>query len=258
LLPRKPRIEVFGLGLGRTGTTSLAAMFSPAYRSAHEAQADRMRLLCAGVVHGEVELAVVQRELRRRRRTLRLEVDVAGFLSPVAPELRDEFPRARFILTIRDCFSWLRSFLELTYLYPARPDTPLDRWRDARFGPKVATWDERSIPLRSRGLYPIPAILSHWCTENERVLREISPERLLVVRTEELSRSLERIAEHCGIAPQSLHETHANAARSEAGLLAQVPTSYLVEAAEPCAELMERFWGPDWRSLAGRAGAAPH
>jgi len=88
---------------------------------------------------------------------------------------------------------------------------------------------------------------------NEGVLKKVPRDRLLVVRTEDLDASRAVLAEFAGVPESRLRAVHANHRASRSGLLAEVPASFvLARAEEHCSELMEQFWGSDWRQLTKR------
>jgi hypothetical protein len=95
--PREPfRGKIFGIGLSRTGTTSLHhALRRLGYRSVHmPLRALRMR---KGVLSLDME------------RVARYDALNDTIISRFYPELDRAFPGAKFILTTRDRERWLRS-----------------------------------------------------------------------------------------------------------------------------------------------------
>jgi hypothetical protein len=105
---------------------------------------------------------------------------------------------------------------------------------------------------------PIAAWLRGWADANERVLAAVPPERLLVLRTEDLDDSVEALARFAGVPAPTLRQAHANCRSSRTGLLGEVAADYVVEQArEHCAPVMERFWGPDWCALRSRLPPRP-
>src|SRR5206468_1796738 len=110
---RPRRLRIYGIGLGKSGTTTLARMFDN-YRAGHEVDAARLLPLATAVLNDEIaqDSRRVRRELRRRSVRFHLDVDSAPFLTPFAPILAGLFPDAQFVLALRDCFSWLDSRVE--------------------------------------------------------------------------------------------------------------------------------------------------
>jgi hypothetical protein len=250
---RRRRVRLLGVGLGRTGTTSLAHTFS-SYRTAHEAAPERFLPVATDVVAGRVraDAQSVRQELRHRSRRYGLEVDVAQYLTPVAGTLATMYDDARFVLLVRDCFSWLDSRIEKLAARIPGLVTPWGPWFDALF-PTGVGFEPEETALARANLAPIASYLRAWSTVTEGVLRAVPAERLLVVRTEDLSASREPLAEFAGVPASTLTVTHTNQARIRQGILADVPREFVVaRAREHCSALMERYWGPEWTDLAGR------
>jgi hypothetical protein len=247
---RARRLWLYGVGNGKSGTTSLAAMFDD-YRSGHEVDRARAREVAARVYSGEIapDSPEVRALLRRRRWRLHLEVDVAGNLSPFAGTAARMYPKARFVLLIRDCFSWLDSRIETTLRYRV-PNDPFFRARfmlhDDPFAPEEA-------PLQAAGVLPLASYLRAWAATNDEVLDRVPAERLMVIRLEDLDSSLPALAAFTGVPADTLHRQHVNEAPSRTGLLAEIPRDFVIERVqEYCASHMERFWGAGWRALAER------
>src|SRR5262245_46616926 len=113
LLPliRPRRIDVSCCGLSKTGTHSLAGLFEN-YRSAHHPDASVRLPLAKGFMLGHVDGSHAERILRRRDRQLWLEMEsssLAGIL--IEPFVR-ACPNRKFILTLRDVYSWCDSWID--------------------------------------------------------------------------------------------------------------------------------------------------
>ena len=248
---RRRRFRLYGVGDGKTGTTSLGLMFRDHYRSAHEADAERMLPVSTSVLMGSASAHDVRAALHRRSWRLNLEVDAANFLSPFAGRLAQMYDDARFVLTIRDCYSWLDSRIE----WIVRTDLP-DIWRqnfDARYGRYRDHPRPEEEALQAAGLRPIASYLRYWSELPERVIRDVPQERLCIVRTEDLDRSCDRLATFVGAASSTIVPAHVNRNEERTGLLASVPIQVIDDLAlEHCGPLMQRFWGDDWMRLRER------
>lgn len=251
---RPRRLWLYGVGNGKSGTTSLARMFGN-YRSGHEVDAEHMRVLAAETFRGELDVdsARVRRVLRYRNWRHHLEVDVAGNLSPFVGPATQLFPDSRVVLLVRDCFSWLDSRVEHSLRRPQGNVTPF-------YLSKYALHDDpyapEESPLRDAGLLPVASYLRAWADTNDQVLHDTPTERLLVVRTEELDGSVTELARFAGVPEESLRPVHVNQAPDRTGLLAQVPAEFVVaRAREYCGPLMDRYWGSAWEALSARLPA---
>jgi sulfotransferase family protein len=246
-------IRIFGVGLGKTGTHTLARMFEQACRAGHEVDAERLVPPYASWLRGKPDVDAVRAELRQRAATLQLDVDVAALLAPFAGELATLFPEARFILTIRDCFSWFSSYVE----HVVRDPAPVSFWleaRDAGF-PRPYEYEPGDEALERRGLPPVRLGFRRWTEGNQGVLTGVPSERLLVVRTEDLSTSIDALASFCRVDRDRMQVVHDGAAPEIECVLADVRSEHLARVArETCAPLMERFWGPSWPDLVSRVG----
>ena len=250
---RPRRLRLYGLGNGKSGTTSLTQMFG-AYRAAHEINRNRVRAVGTKILTGEIDAhsARVRAELRRRSVRYHLEVDVAGHLAVFADPLARMYPDARFVLLVRDCFSWLDSVVE-QQIRSLRVGLVRDsyyrakyQWDDESFAPEEAT-------LRDADLLPIASWYRGWAAMNQRVVDAVPADRLLVVRTEDLDRSAPMLARFAGVPESTVRTVHANRNPSPTGLLGTVPASFIVEQArEHCAPVMERYWGAEWSELSSR------
>ena len=259
---RPRRLQLFVVGLGKTGTTSMAATFG-AYRSGHEVDATRMKRLAGQARTGDLDPARTKRELRRRDLRYRLEVDSAQFLTPFVTQLAALHPRARFVVLIRDCFSWMNSLLEhwarVTQRVPeGRADT-LEASGIYELPDVVRSWFTVEGQLREgRATAGLAAsLLRTWGTTYPRLLAEVPEGRTLVIRTDDIDTSALQLAEFCAVDPATLRPgLHWNVGPSRQGVLGAVPQALVLREAERwCTPLMERYWGPEWRDLVARIPA---
>ena len=237
----------------------MARMFD-SYRAAHEVDLARLERLATAAFTGELEADSerARAELRRRSRRFHLDVDVAGLLSPFAGTLARLYLDAKFILLIRDCFSWLDSRIEKNIGNPGHVSSAIYA---ARYMRQVDPFQREEAALRDAGMLPIASYLRAWAEVSEGVLRDVPADRLLVVRTEDLDQSAGVLARFAGVPEHRVTPAHANHRSSRRGLLADVPPSFVVaQAREHCSGLMARYWGPDWPDLANRLPASrmPH
>jgi hypothetical protein len=252
---RPRRFQVFNVGNAKTGTTTVPRMFD-AYRSSHECDAQLMRPLAAAVLRGELapDAPRVRRAFRRRSLRFHLEVDAANFLTPFVGMLTELYSDAKFVLTIRDCFTWLDSRVEqLLHQPPATEGYTSAQYErfDEEFAPE-------ELALRDAGLRPVAVYLRGWADYNQRVLASVPPDRLLVVRTEDLDGSSDLLARFAGVPASTVRSVHANRNEARSGFLGHVPAAFIVERArEHCGALMERYWDSEWYDLSARLPVAP-
>jgi Sulfotransferase domain len=249
--PKVRRARLYGVGLGKSGTHSVAEMFSGDLRVGHEAEAGELIGKILARHHGQLGEADFDAWLRARDGRLTLEVDSSSLNFWLVDFLLREFPDARFVLTIRDCYSWTNSFLNHWLRQPAA-DARWTGLHELRFGSKDGPFAQEEQRLKELGFYPLAAYLKHWTKHNGQVLEKIPSTRLLVVRTDQLRERALEIADFAGV-PRSmvkLDKTHQFSNPSKQDLLRQIDRNFVEGEAERwCGPLMARFF-PEIKSLA--------
>jgi len=136
------------------------------------------------------------RYLRERDVLLNLEAESSHFLFEVAPTLAEIFPDARFICTLRDCFSWLESVLNREAASDTRGQYPywllwnkrFTRGRTARTLLENGRLGERPCEDTLRSYF------RYWAYHYHVVESQVPDDRLLLGRTSELEAELPRIS----------------------------------------------------------------
>ena len=240
-LPR--RFHAYCVGSVKSGTHSIAAMFGANYRAAHEPESAEFieTILSASqgtLTESECRQFLIQRDLR-----LWLELEASHLLGYLLPEVLAAFPDARYILTIRDCYSWLDSYInQLVYRNPGTHWQRFSEWRYPMEQRRYAPEEER---LKARGLCPLDLYLGLWKEHNEKVLGLVPAERLLILRTHEIPASSRQIADFLGVPAASLDMScsHSYRAEGKLHLLRQIERDFLdAKFQQHCQELMNRFF----------------
>jgi len=210
-----------------------------------------MRICRDAAIHGGEDEGIRSRLVARDRR-LWLEMDSSHLNSLVAPALRDAFPQARFILTIRECYSWLDSVFDTIVNSGGLVDSPDWSVRKDLFGatgPQTYSSEERA--LERHGIPPVGELLRYWAQHNQRMLDALAGPRLFVVRTDRLSEKIAEIASFLDVPSDSLNRDriHLNITRVRHGIAHGLGASFLEDqVGRFCGEIMGTFF-PDIRSL---------
>ena len=239
------------MGLGKSGTHSLAAMFSGSLRVAHEAEAGELIEKILAWRHGQLKEEDFHAWLRARDRRLALEVD-ASCLNPwLLDFLLREFPDARFVLTIRDCYSWTNSFLNHWLRQPAT-DARWATLNAMNFGSIDGPFAPAEQRLKELGFYPLAVYLKHWAKKNGRIVEKIPPARLLVVRTDQLRARALEIADFAGVphCMVNLDKTHEFSNPAKQDLLRQIDRDFVEREVERCCGPLMAQYFPEIKSLA--------
>jgi len=172
-----------------------------------------------------------------------LEVNSSQLNYWVLDGLISEFPKAKFILTIRDCYSWLDSFINHSLSRPCS-----DQWaklRDLRFKRPQFKYAKQEEILIKHNLYTLDGYLSYWAEHSEEVIRTVPKERLLIIRTDEINISIEKVANYLGILSSTLNydKAHLYKARQKFNILSKIDRKFLDEKINVhCKELMSKYF----------------
>ena len=228
---RPRRFHAFGVGMAKSGTHSLSALFGRHHRSAHEPEEHLLIKLILGMANGSTSTADAERYLIVSDKRLKLEMNSSSLNYFVLPSLVELFGDARFIVTVRPPLQWLESMINQQLGLPC--PVHWQRLRDLRFG-GTARFPEREYALERRGLYTLDGYLSYWARHNRDVLQQVPADRLLVVETNRLASSLERIAGFVGVPASTLDSNNAHTFKTKQrfDVLSELDRGYLEETAE--------------------------
>ncbi|NJK38231.1 MAG: sulfotransferase [Oscillatoriales cyanobacterium RM2_1_1] len=249
-------LHAYCIGTPKSGTHSLAAMLKN-YRSSHEPEWQNLIDLIGQEhlrrLHYETDDYLITNQkyisyFKIRDRRLNLEFEASHLLGPFVQILVKAFPRAKFILTLRDCYSWIDSMIndELNM------ETQGLRvyWRkayDYYFFSENHTYSPKESVLKYQGLYPLSAYIQYWKRHNETIIQGIPAEQLLILKTHEINNSTDRIADYLGILESqiSTENKHAYPSKGKHHVLKQIPQTYLLEKVQyEAGELMKTYF-PD-------------
>jgi len=247
---RVRRAQLYGVGIGKSGTHSLANMFSKNVRARHEPEAEELIEKILDWRSGRLSENEMAAWLRARDRRLAIEVDSSGPNFQMVDLLLREFPRARFVLTIRDCYSWLNSMMNEVLRSPNAP-APWFRLRKFYYErvPVVHAPEEQG--LKAQGLYSLDAYFSHWAMRNGQAIAKIPADRLFIVRTDQLRERAYELADFAGLPHRSVrpHRTHEYKNPGKRPILREIDRAFLEQKVEQhCRPLMTRFF-PEIKSL---------
>jgi hypothetical protein len=257
------RAQVFCVGTAKSGTHSIASMFSRNVRKGHEKEA--LDFIDA-FFHWQ-EGRMTEREYRdwlvARDREMALEIDSSWFYGAIVDLLASEFPKARFVLTIRDCYSWLNSEFKRVLHTPSQQPQRVKMRAFVYNGAATAYAPEERV-LKEAGLYPVDNYLARWAAHNEKVLAAIPAERLLVVRTEQIRARAFEIADFAGLPRYAvqMERTHEYKNPVQREIIRELDPQFLEQkVGQHCRPLMRRFF-PEIKmladvKLAGRTPAVP-
>ena len=239
--PLPPRQRLYGIGPGKSGTHALASLFK-GIAAAHEPETDPLMRTVLDQVSGRCGWTALETLARDRDKRLGLVVDVSNVNIFLVDLLVRITPDARFVLTIRDCYSWLDSLLN-HYLRV----TPTATWRafaEYRFRSDDAHPPAERI-LEKNGLYPLAGYLGYWHAHLSKAIEVVPSDRLLVVRTNEIVVRGPEIAAFAGLAVGTVNRSRIEEFRNpnKRRILEEIPHEHLQQQVDRhCGPLMQRFF----------------
>ncbi|MFM9058054.1 MAG: sulfotransferase [Planctomycetaceae bacterium] len=238
----EPRPRLYGIGMGKTGTNVLASLFA-GVPAAHEAEAGDVIEALLDYDAGRRDWRALRDLVVDRDRRLGLSVDVSNLNIFLVDLLVDLASDARFVLTIRDPWSWLDSIVNQ---YVRRP--PTAEWRtfaEHRFGAGGVAHPAAERVLAEHGLHPLAGYCSYWRAHMEKALAAVPADRLLVVPVKRIVAEAARIAAFAGLPADSVDLARVNEYRNPAKrpIVQQIPRDHLeAEVRRHCGPLLERFF----------------
>jgi hypothetical protein len=238
-----PTVKAFCVGQAKSGTASLCGLLATRYRAAHEPEREQILDVILRESRGEVDEGAVRDYLIRRDRRLDLEYDIAWANQFLISHLVAVFPEAKFVVLVRDPFTWLQSIIGhfISREIPSDVRSFLDWWFNPERYPH--TRDERA--LETYGVYSIAAFLNAWNQHVDSSERILPRNRRLILRTHELNQSYARLAEFLQIPMESLdvQRGHLNRATWSGCLELLLDREYLDDMVfQICGDNMVRYF----------------
>lgn len=197
--------KLFGVGMFKTGTTSLASILGQVMYIKHEGDIFTALDVVEGLARGHLGTAEVYSYLTNRQHLLGLDADILGFLYPFTPYLIKLYPQARFIITIRPCEEWIRSCLQSIRLFQGMPNTSRVHYLARAVGTDPAKWPAWDNEAAEFGSLSVEKLACMWRDVNNFLLSTIPPVRRLLLHTDELGGDLSRLATFLSLPPDMLH-----------------------------------------------------
>lgn len=239
---RPRRIHAYNLGMGRTGTTAMASIFA-SFRTAHEPMGKETISVLERYWKEELPEQDVRAFLRKRDRVHRFEFESTPFLGPFATQLAQLFPEAKFLLTVREPYTWLRSAIDKCVNTP-RTEHPshVVKLRDLCYGVLPKTHPEQEQALERYNLHTLGGFLQYWGWHNQTVLNNIPDHRLLLIPTSTLNEAISQVGDFVGVDSEALARPgRQNQSSTRNGILAEVEEKYVRECIEKhCGKALEQ------------------
>jgi hypothetical protein len=240
--PLTPRRRLYGIGPGKSGTHALASLF-PGVAAAHEPETEPLIRTVLDHASGRCGWQAIDALVRERDDRLGLVVDVSNVNIFLVDSLVRLAPDARFVLTIRDCYSWLDSILN--HYLGAAPTAAWQAFAAHRFGRGGQPHPPAERVLEECGLFTLAGYFAYWTAHLSKAVATVPADRLLVVRTDDIARRGPEIAAFAGLDAAAVDLRGIEEFRNphKRRVLQEIPASHLRnQVARHCGPLMERFF----------------
>ena len=236
------RFHAYGVGLPKTGTTSLSAMLTN-YRSGHEAWLDFLAEPAVARVRGEIDDETFWETVRNRFVPLRAEMDCVTCHHLYVDVLQEKYPKAKFVVTYRDVRSWANSLLDLVML---RRRTPPDQRGHRSWYRSYGDWISEgtfSLDPADDGddTAALPALMRSWATYMRVMPIALPAERTIWIKTSEFTARVPDLAEFLGIpvVTIAMDKVHSNATPASFDRFTRADRDVIDSVyAEHCADIM--------------------
>ncbi len=235
--------RVFALGPPKSGTTSIASVFSDYCRADHEAHRPRTVAEMYGHFTGELSDADLMATYRARDKQLVLDVESNCFLAYRPDLLTRTFPDSQFIIAVREPRAWLTSIVDNNINFPRDKNEVLTQWHRVFFGEPGQQGTAADEPLVAHGLYPVATYLRYWTTTYDKCLRLVPEDRRMIIGTGQITARTPEMLEFAGYSPKSadVAASHKNRTKAKHDVLGGVDERHIdAMLEEHCAAFIER------------------
>ena len=213
--PQARRFRAYCVGIPKTGTTSIAALFGR-YRYGHEYMFQQSVEHIIAYHDGLLSRRSLREFVRLRDQRGGLEMDSASFNHLYLDILVSEFPDAKYILTVRDPYSWMNSLLNMLLRWRAQySEAALDlpAWQRA-YGRFLLGEFDPDVFVCVRAMETALTDLAErcfrfWGAAHRNILKLLPNEDSITVPTGELLGSVHDLARFAGVPRHSLQQRYA-------------------------------------------------
>ena len=239
-----PSAKAFCVGQVKSGTGSLWGLLDKNFRAAHEPDREQLLGMILQESRGDVTTADFRTYLLQRDQRLKNEYDIAWANQFIIGHLLATFPDAKFIVLIRDVYTWLQSIVGHLI---SRDDVPayvipfFDFW----FKPDRYPITHRDGTMKEHRLYSVEAYLRAWNDHVNQCTQLIPSEKRLIIKCSELNRSHQQIADFLRIPVDQLdtRKGHINRSTWSDQLESLVDPTWVDEMVEKiCGENMAYYF----------------
>lgn len=193
--------HAYCVGAPKTGTHSMAKIFSDYHHSSHEPTNKQLSRL---IINDNTFSVETKKYLWRRDRYLWLEMESSHLISHFVEALTDIFPKSKFILTVRHPVDWLESIvnqhMKLTFT-----DGHISKRLRNKYHSTKKCKNNKKPDLLSDAPHHICGYLTYWNSHNIRILENIKQENLMVLKTSKISDKIDKMCDFLDVSISNIN-----------------------------------------------------
>lgn len=242
----KRRFQAYCVGTGRSGTRSIAGIFASCYHTAHEPNFKELLAIIPSLQKGLITQQAFKDYVIHLDNKRQLEFNSSFLNTWLLDVLVPEFLNAKFIFTIRDCYSWLNSAIIDSFLRKSKlPVREYEKFLDVMIGPGIYRFLQDEKAFFENKEFVVDKLLYHWADVNERIFNTVPKSRMLVVKTYEISSRIDAIADFINIPSENLDPGNSYVGKSiqYPNILSKIDRNFLASKVNlHCKALMDKFF----------------
>ncbi len=237
---RSRKAHIYCIGAAKTGTTSIAQMYNGCLRTAHEPDVYETTDLVMRYLKGDISPNTLATECKSRDKRLNLELESSHPLGYLSSTLVDMFPNSKYIVTVRDAHSWLRSRLNF---HQNRSPQEWQKYRDFIWSKHHEGYAPEEKVLEQNGLYSIDAYLKQYSEQYKIIFDAIPESKMLVVKTRDISNKVHEMNSFIGLEAVDIKAVHTNKMNVRESLFDAIPHEFISSRIDQhCGWLQQRFF----------------
>ncbi|WP_159816963.1 sulfotransferase [Colwellia sp. 20A7] len=241
---QKKAFHAFCIGTPKSGTHSIANILK-GYRATHEPNEIFMINLINKKAKGEISHNEIIKILKSRDISNWLEMESSHYLGGVIEQLIHISDDAKYILTIRDCLSWMDSWFNHQLSRPTLTNESVYDLGRNNYYSRGHQYTKHDRILEEMKLYPVRSYLEFWKEHNQKVINSVHQDKLLIIKTQDISKSTSKILSFLDVDTPKIinNSTHEFKAKGKHGILEKLDTNFIYDIAmEICGELNDTYF----------------
>jgi len=223
LLPR--RFHCYCLGAAKTATTSVSAMFKNNFDTCHEPDIKSTNHHIIDYLEERISAGDIRDYIVARDKRFKLEMESTHSLIYISRELAEIFPSAKFIVTVREPLSWIRS--RINFHFKKHPQE-WEEYRQYFWMDRTKGYAEEERSLEEHGLASLDAYLEQYADHYQLAMANLPSDRRLFITTDQISDETSKIADFLNIKSSLIKIAHSNAEPDKATFIDEIDKDFLL------------------------------